>query len=74
MLAKEGVADFSIADIDNVDETNVGRIPMLTPGDIGRRKVDVAELITKHNPCAVVRVYADGVQKIMFLGIRCRQF
>lgn len=64
MLAKEGVADFSIADIDNVDETNVGRIPMLTPGDIGRRKVDVAaELITKHNPCAVVRVYADGVQK-----------
>lgn len=64
MLAKEGVRDFSIADIDKVDETNVGRIPMLTPDDIGRDKVDVAaELITKHNPTATVRVYSKGVQE-----------
>lgn len=63
MLAKEGVRDFSIADIDKVDATNVGRIPMLTYEDIGRDKVDVAaELITKHNPTAVVRAYKDGVQ------------
>lgn len=64
MLAKEGVRDFSIADIDKVDATNVGRIPMLTPSDIGRYKVDVAaDLITRHNPTAVVRVYGKGVQE-----------
>jgi molybdopterin/thiamine biosynthesis adenylyltransferase len=64
MLAKEGVRDFSIADIDRVDATNVGRIPMLTPADIGREKVEVAaELITKHNPSARVRVYDNGVQE-----------
>ena len=64
MLAKEGVRDFSIADIDKVDATNVGRIPMLTPKDIGRYKVDVAaDLITRHNPTARVRVYTDGIQK-----------
>jgi molybdopterin/thiamine biosynthesis adenylyltransferase len=63
MLAKEGVRDFSIADIDKVDATNVGRIPMLTPDDIGRPKVEVAaELITRHNPTAQVRVYSEGVQ------------
>lgn len=64
MLAKEGVRDFSIADIDKVDASNVGRIPMLTPDDVGRYKVDVAaDLITKHNPTATVRVYEKGVQK-----------
>lgn len=64
MLAKEGVRDFSIADIDKVDATNVGRIPMLTPDDIGRDKVDVAaELIVRHNPTARVRVYKDGIQE-----------
>ena len=64
MLAKEGVRDFSIADIDRVDATNVGRIPMLTPDDIGREKVEVAaDLITKHNPTATVRVYEKGIQK-----------
>lgn len=63
MLAKEGVRDFSIADIDRIDATNVGRIPMLTPGDVGRYKADVAaELITRHNPTARVRVYKNGVQ------------
>lgn len=63
MLAKEGVQDFSIADIDQVDATNVGRIPMLTPDDIGKDKVDVAaDLITRHNPTATVRVYREGVQ------------
>lgn len=63
MLAKEGVGDFSIADIDKVDATNVGRIPMLMPEDVGRDKVDVAaELIARHNPTARVRVYKDGVQ------------
>lgn len=63
MLAKEGVRDFSIADVDHVDATNVGRIPMLTPDDIGRHKADVAaELITRHNPTARVRVYKEGVQ------------
>lgn len=63
MLAKEGVRDFSVADIDDVDATNVGRIPMLTPDDIGRHKADVAaELITRHNPTARVRVYREGVQ------------
>ncbi len=63
MLAKEGVRDFSIADIDQVDATNVGRIPMLTPDDIGKDKVDVAaELIVRHNPTARVRVYKEGVQ------------
>lgn len=64
MLAKEGVCDQSVADIDVVTESNVGRIPLLTPEHIGRRKVDVAaELITTHNPYARVRVYGDGVQK-----------
>jgi len=63
MLAKEGVNDFSIADVDKVDATNVGRIPMLTPEDVGRNKVDVAaELITRHNPTARVRVYRNGIQ------------
>lgn len=64
MLAKEGVADFSIADVDYVDATNVGRIPMLTPEHIGMHKADVAaELITRMNPMARVRVYKDGVNK-----------
>jgi hypothetical protein len=62
MLAKEGVSDFSIADIDVVDATNVGRIPVFAPCDIGRQKVDVvADLITRFNPTATVRVYEDGV-------------
>lgn len=63
MLAKEGVHDFSIADVDKFDETNVGRIPLITRKDIGEYKVDViADLITEHNPAATVRVYADGLQ------------
>lgn len=73
MLAKEGVRDFSIADVEQVDATNVGRIPMLTPEHIGRDKVDVAaELITSHNPTARVRVYKDGIQEYNvdeFLGL-----
>lgn len=64
MLAKEGVSDFSIADIDRVDESNVGRIPMLKPDHIGKFKVDVAaELITNVNKNANVRIYEKGVQK-----------
>lgn len=64
MLAKEGVRDFSIADIDEIDETNVGRIPLLTPDDVGRSKTEVAaELIVRHNPTARVRLYEDGVQE-----------
>jgi hypothetical protein len=73
MLAKEGVRDFSVADVDTVDETNVGRIPMLTPDDVGRDKADVAaELIVRNNPMARVRVYKSGVQKTNideFLGL-----
>ena len=65
MLAKEGVNDFSIADPDTIDATNVGRIPMLTPSDIGQLKVDVtARLILEHNPTATVRVYKDGVNTV----------
>lgn len=64
MLAKEGVSDFSVADIDRVDASNVGRIPMLTPDHIGKYKVDVAaELITTVNKNAIVRIYGNGVQK-----------
>ncbi len=64
MLAKEGVGDFSIADIETVEPSNVGRIPIFTPDDVGRPKADVvAELITQHNPTAEVRVYSEGVQE-----------
>lgn len=63
-LAKEGVRDFSIADLDKVEASNVGRIPCLTPKHIGRRKVDVAaELITEVNPLAQVRIYGDGINE-----------
>lgn len=63
MLAKEGVRDFSIADVDQIDATNVGRIPLMTPEDIGKHKADfAAELITRHNPTARVRVYKEGIQ------------
>ncbi len=63
MLAKEGVRDFSIADVEQVDASNVGRIPLLAPEHIGREKSEVAaELITYHNPTARVRVYRDGIQ------------
>ena len=64
MLAKEGVGDFSIADIDRVEESNVGRIPIFEPAHVGKFKVDVvADLITRMNPTATVRVYGEGVQK-----------
>ena len=64
MLAKEGVRDFSIADVDQIDATNVGRIPLLTPDDVGLSKADVAaELIVRHNPTATVRVYKEGIQE-----------
>lgn len=64
VLAKEGARDFSVADVDLVEASNVGRIPCLTPKHIGRRKVDVAaELITEINPLASVRIYGDGINE-----------
>ncbi len=63
LLARMGVKDFSIADLDKVEETNVNRIPYLTMEDVGRDKIDVvAELIMKHNPNATIRMYSNGVQ------------
>lgn len=64
MLAKEGVRDFSIADVDYIDASNVGRIPLLMPEHIGQHKADVAaDIITRMNPLARVRVYKDGVNE-----------
>lgn len=62
MLAKHGVRDLSIADPEQIEESNVGRIPFLTYDHVGRNKAEVAaELITAHNPMARVRVYEDGI-------------
>ncbi len=64
MLAKEGVCDFSIADPEKVENSNVGRIPVFAPGDVGKTKVGVVgELIAKHNPSATIRVYDRGINR-----------
>ena len=64
LLAHEGVRDISIADLDRVDDSNIGRIPLLTPKHVGKWKVDVAaEMIAEHNPTANIRIYGDGIQK-----------
>ncbi len=60
--AKEGSCDIAIADPEKVENSNIGRIPYLKPGDAGKYKVDIAaELITEMNPMATVRIYGDGI-------------
>lgn len=67
-LASSGVGRLVLSDFDTVDATNLGRQTLYGPGDIGRRKVDVAaERLEQINPdidicCVAERLTGDALE------------
>ncbi len=62
-LASSGVGHLIIADFDTVDETNLGRQVLYTPGDVGERKAKVAaERLRTSNPDIKITAITERLQ------------
>lgn len=62
-LASSGVGHLIIADFDTVDETNLGRQVLYTPGDVGERKAKVAaERLRASNPDIKITAITERLQ------------
>jgi molybdopterin-synthase adenylyltransferase len=62
-LASSGVGHLIIADFDTVDETNLGRQVLYTPGDVGERKAEVAaERLRAINPDIKITAITERLQ------------
>ena len=64
MLARQGIGNIKVADIDIYSDVNLNRQIFATVDTLGRKKAEVArERILKINPDCKVDVFADGINK-----------